>query len=137
MLASLYGDDDKYKINVGDINYLLDPNNDTNKNYIGNHNMLIWMFSTNRSISSSIASKLKELNTTLYNLEHQIKPAQKSTEKKVGEVESTEKAEKTEESNEQQSSNESSEENQTNEEQNNNENNEFEDSFEDDNEETH
>ena len=134
MLASLYGDDDKYKINVGDINYLLDPNKETNKQYIENHNMLIWMFSTNRSISSSIVSKLKELNTTLYDLEHQIKPAQKPTEEKVGEVESTEKAEKTEESNEQQSSNESSEENQTNEEQNNNENSEFEDSFEDDNE---
>ena len=134
MLASLYGDDGKYKINVGDINYLLDPNNDTNKNYIGNHNMLIWMFSINRSISSSIASKLKELNTTLYNLEHQIKPAQKPTEEKVGEVESTEKAEKTEESNEQQSSNESSEENTQNSEQNNNENSGFEDSFEDDNE---
>ena len=91
MLASLYGDDDKYKINVGDINYVLDPNNDTNKNYIGNHNMLIWMFSTNRSISSSIASKLKELNTTLYNLEHQIKPAQKSTEEKADEVELNDK----------------------------------------------
>jgi hypothetical protein len=98
-ISSLYEDGDKHKLDI-DVDSLLDVNNDDNKQYINDHGILAFVFAANVSVGELINLKCKELNTTLDNLKKHIKPAPKSTEEKVGEVESTEKAEKTEKANE-------------------------------------
>ena len=92
-ISSLYEDGDKHKLDI-DVDSLLDVNNDDNKQYINDHGILAFVFAANVSVGELINLKCKELNTTLDNLKKHIKPAPKSTEEKVGEVESTEKTEK-------------------------------------------
>ena len=92
-ISSLYEDGDKHKLDI-DVDSLLDVNNDDNKQYINDNGILAFVFAANVSVGELINLKCKELNTTLDNLKKHIKPVPKSTEEKVGEVESTEKTEK-------------------------------------------
>ena len=89
-ISSLYEDGDKHKLDI-DVDSLLDVNNDDNKQYINDHGILAFVFAANVSVGELINLKCKELNTTLDNLKKHIKPAQKPTEEKVGEVELNDK----------------------------------------------